>query len=147
MNTQLGYSLLMAFGLATEDDDAASLSKKKEATDDEAKEYVITFGKKHKGHKLTDVIKDDPSFIDWILNNSKDEYLLKCIELLTGQTPPTEEEKKEIVDLMVKINKLAVEKEVDFDEIRDNYDVRSSKDMTIEQLRDCVKWLEEMEVE
>lgn len=135
------YSLLMAFGLATEDDDAASLSKKKEVTEEAAKEYVITFGKKHNGHKLTDVIKNDPSFIDWILNNSKDEYLLKCIELLTGQVPLTEEEQKEIVDLMATINKLMVEKGIDAEEIRDMYDVKSSKDMTLQELRDCVEWL------
>ena len=34
------YSLLMAFGLATDDDDAESLSVIKEPTIEEAKEYV-----------------------------------------------------------------------------------------------------------
>ena len=144
------YALLKAYKIETGDDPDKDKSEeviveKIELTPELAKEYVITFGKKHNGHKLTDVIKDDPSYIDWILNNSKDETLLKCIELLTGKKPMTEEEQKEAIDLMVKTNKLAMEKEVDFDEIRDNYDVKSSKDMTIEQLRDCVKWLEELE--
>jgi len=118
----------------------------KEATEEEAKEYVITFGKKHNGHKLTDVIKDDPSYIDWILNNSKDEYLLKCVELLTGKIPLTEEEQNEVLKLMTEINKLAREKRIDFDEIRDMYDVKSSKEMTLEELRDCVEWLKKTEV-
>lgn len=117
----------------------------KEATEEAAKEYVITFGKKHNGHKLTDVIKDDPSYIDWILNNCKDEYLLKCVELLTGKVPLTEAEQNEILSLMTEINKLAIEKKVDFDEIRDMYDVKSSKDMTLEELRDCVEWLKTVE--
>lgn len=134
------YSLLMAFGLATEDDDATSLSVKKEPTKEEAKEYVINFGK-HKGKKLIDILEKDNYYSNWLLNNSKDEYLLKCIELLTGQVPLTEEEQKEAVDLMAEINKLMIEKGVDAEEIREIYDVKSSKDMTLEELRDCVVWL------
>lgn len=121
--------------------DSDSTNEGLEPTKEDAKEYVISFGKKHNGHKLTDVIKDDSDYIEWILNNSKDEYLLKCIELLTGKVPLTEEEKNEMLNLMAEVNKLAIEKKIDFDEIRDNYDVKSSKEMSLEQLRDCVVWL------
>ena len=58
----------------------------------------------------------------------------------------SEEDQKEILSLMTKVNKLAIDKKIDFDEIRDMYDVKSSKDMTLEQLRDCVKWLNSVEV-
>ena len=39
------YSLLMAYGLATEDDDATSLSKQIEVTEEYAKNYTFSFGK------------------------------------------------------------------------------------------------------
>lgn len=113
-------------------------------TEEDAKEYVFAFGK-HKDKKLIDVIKSNPDYIEWLLSNSNDEALLKCIEILTGKKPLTEEEQNEILSLMTEINKLAIEKKVDFDEIRDTYDVKSSKEMDLEQLRDCVKWLKEME--
>jgi hypothetical protein len=58
----------------------------------------------------------------------------------------SEEDQKEILSLMTKVNKLAIDKKIDFDEIRDMYDVKSSKDMTLDQLRDCVKWLNSVEV-
>lgn len=145
----VGRALGMAgFGIDTSiasADEVRNAMNNQLPTEEEAKAYVITFGKKHNGHKLIDVIENDSSYIDWILNNSKDEYLLKCIELLTGQVPLTEEEQKEMVDLLVEINKLMVEKGVDAEEIRDIYDVKSSKDMTLEQLKDCVQWLKECE--
>ena len=39
------YSLLMALGLATEDDDAQSLTEPKEVTKEEAEQYRLGFGK------------------------------------------------------------------------------------------------------
>ena len=135
------YSLLMAFGLATEDDDAQSLSEKKEPTQEEANNYKLSFGK-FKGKTLKEIQAEKPDYITWLLGNTKDEYMIKVIELATGRKLPTEEEQKEILELTVKLKKLAIEKKVDFDVIRDNYDVKSSKDMTLEELKDCVQWLE-----
>ena len=135
------YSLLMAFGLATEDDDAQSLSEKKEPTQEEANNYKLSFGK-FKGKTLKEIQAEKPDYITWLLGNTKDEYMITVIELATGIKIPTEEEQKEILELMVKLKKLAVEKKVSFEDIRDNYDVKSSKEMTLEQLRDCVQWLE-----
>lgn len=131
------YSLLMAFGLATEDDDAASLTQKKEATEKEAKEYVFSFGK-HKGKKLEDVILDDDNYIDWLLNNSKDEYLLKCIELLTGEVPMTEEEQKEKFDLLAEFNDLVVKTETDREKIYETFGVENNNQMTAEQIKTAI---------
>lgn len=136
------YSLLMAFGLATEDDDAASLSQKQEVevTEKDAEEYVFNFGK-HKGKKLIDLVEDEDGYIDWLLNNSKDEYLLKCIEILTGQVPLTEDDQEEILDLLNKMSELEIATNTSHDDILDHYGVKSNKQMTLEQLRDCIATL------
>ena len=135
------YSLLMALGLATEDDDAQSLTEKKEPTQEDADNYKLSFGK-FKGKTLKEIQAEKPDYITWLLGNTKDEYMIKIIELATGRKIPSEEEQKEILELTVKLKKLAIEKKVDFEVIRDNYDVKSSRDMTLEQLKDCVQWLE-----
>ena len=31
---------------------------------------TVSFGKKHKGHPLDEVARDDPSFLRWMLNQS-----------------------------------------------------------------------------
>lgn len=134
------YSLLMAFGLATEDDDAASLSQKQEVTEKDAKEYVFTFGK-HKGKKLVDLVEDEDGYIDWLLSNSKDEHLLKCIEILTGQVPLSEEEQEEVLDLLNKMSELEIATNTSHDDVLDHYGVKSNKQMTLEQLRDCIATL------
>jgi len=78
------YSLLMAFGLATEDDDANSLRKKdnqKEITTlDEALNYEITFGK-HAGDTLKFIIDDDRDYANWLLKNG-DDTIKKCLNMI-----------------------------------------------------------------
>lgn len=112
------------------------------STKEDAEKYVINFGK-HQGKTLKELVKTQPKYAEWLYANTKDENIKIGLEFLMHI--PTEEEQKEILSLMTEINKLAMEKNVDFDEIRDMYDVRSSKDMTLEELRDCVKWLKDIE--
>lgn len=118
------YSLLMALGLATEDDDAASITK--EPTKEEALDYTLTFGK-HNGKKLTEVPK---KYLEWLLDNSNDERLHKLINLATGMEQLTEEQKQEKVDLLGKIMILITDKNLDMDDIKDNYNVDSLSDLT-----------------
>lgn len=136
------YSLLMAFGLATEDDDAQSLSEKKEPTKEEADSYKLTFGK-FKGKTLKEVMNEKPDYIDWMLGNAKDEYMIKLIELATGKKALTEEEQKEKTNLMIELNNLLNEKDIDRDDFYDNYDVKTNSQMTIEQLKDGINYLKE----
>ena len=126
------YSLLMAFGLATEDDDAESLSIIKEPTLEEAKEYVLTFGK-HNGKKLSEV---DKSYLAWLRENGKDEYLKKLVNLLAPL--PSESEQKEILELIDSVNSLLDATDTDRDVFYKHYGVSSNGEMTIEQLRDAV---------
>ena len=134
------YSLLMAFGLATDDDDAASLSVKKVPTKEEAEGYVITFGK-HKGKKLSEVIKDN-----WYKNyllGGEDEYIKKCIELLTGEKPLTKEEQDRVFDLMGELHELLDETDTDRERFYNYYKVSSDAEMTLDQLEDAVAKLKQ----
>lgn len=133
------YSLLMAFGLATEDDDAQSLSELKEPTKEDAEKYVINFGK-HKGKKLNEVPED---YLEWLRDNDKTEpYLKKCCILLT-EPLPNENEQLKILNLMARMNELVSETNTDYEDITTHYKVDSTSKMTLKQLEDCVKNLEE----
>lgn len=133
------YSLLMAFGLATEDDDAQSLSELKEPTKEDAEEYTISFGK-HKGKKLKEVPED---YLEWLRDSDKTEpYLKKCCILLT-EPLPNENEQLKILNLMARMNELVTETNTDYEDITTHYEVESTSKMTLKQLEDCIKNLEE----
>lgn len=129
------YSLLMAFGLATDDDNAQSLSRKKEVemTEEEAKNYVLSFGK-NKGKKIDEL---EQSYIDWLLDNSNDEELLMAIKLVTGQVPMSEEESNERIKLLSEFNKLIIQTDTNPDDIYEHYKVESNSKMTNEQLKEA----------
>ena len=135
------YSLLMALGLATEDDDAQSLSINKEATIEDAKKWTFNFGK-HKGKTMQEVIKEDNQYVSWYLNNKANEYDMKCYELLTGKKLPSEEETMEKIALMSKLNDLVLETNCDYEGMLRHYEVDSNNEMTIEQLKDAISNLE-----
>lgn len=130
------YSLLMALGLATEDDDAQSLSEPKEVTKEDAEQYKLGFGK-HKGLTIKELPEE---YIDWLIGNSKDEYLLKCIELTTGKRPLTEEEEKQATDLQIELIKLMSEleqKDKQWDR-ESLYDYYGTKTLSIEQMKEAI---------
>ena len=131
------YSLLMAFGLATEDDDAQSLSEKKEPTKEEADSYKLTFGK-FKGKTLKEVEAEKPDYIDWLVGNAKDEYMIKLIQLATGRRIPTEEEHKEKTNKMIELNNLLNDLDIDRESFYTDYNVKSNGQMTIAQLDDAI---------
>ena len=136
------YSLLMAFGLATEDDDAQSLTVKKEWTYDDAQNYEITFGK-HKGKKIKDIPQ---SYLDWLLESDKADITIKTvIETFykgKGINILTDEEKAEKLTLMGDLNELFIKTGVDRDSMYKHYNVLTDSEMTIEQLKDAIKKLE-----
>lgn len=129
------YSLLMALGLATEDDDGASLS---EMTKEQAEKYTINFGK-NKGKLLMELVKDNDPYIDWLLNNSKDQALLKAIELLTGRTPKSEEEWDERIELDRKLQEIIVSKDLDVEKICEYYKVKRTSELSDEQIKEIIE--------
>lgn len=103
-------------------------------TQEEADNYKLTFGK-HQGKKLTEVPKE---YIEWLLGNSKDERMIKLIELATGIVVPSEEEQKEILELLGKIQDLSIEKDIDLEEVKSKFKVNSLNEMSIEQMKKCI---------
>ena len=104
-------------------------------TQEEADNYTLEFGK-YKGMKLSEVPKD---YVDWMLGNTKDERMIKLIELATGEKLPSEEEQQERLDLIPRIMELAQEKDIDIEKIKTKFKVDSLSDMTTEQLNKCIK--------
>lgn len=131
------YSLLMAFGLATEDDDAQSLSTKKEPTKEEADNYKLSFGK-FKGRTLKEIEEEKPDYIDWLLGNTKDEYMIKLIALATGRKILSEEEMQKKVEKMIELNNLIQETNTDREDFYVYYNVKTNSDMTLDQLEDAI---------
>ena len=77
------YSLLMAFGLATEDDDAQGLTKRENEeikTKEQAENYKIAFGK-YKGKTLKEIVETDEDYADWLYENA-DENIKKYLDLI-----------------------------------------------------------------
>ena len=79
------YSLLMAFGLATEDDDGASLTrpqKEEITTKEQAEQYKIKFGK-HAGKTIKELVETEKDYANWLYNNEKtDPIIKKCLNLM-----------------------------------------------------------------
>lgn len=135
------YSLLMALGLATEDDDAQSLTEKKEATEEDANNWEFTFGK-YKGLTMREILDEDEQYVEWFINNKASDYDKKCYEILTGEKLPTEEELKTRLELLGNINKLMTKKKILPDEVIE-YFGKTSSEMNDEDLQNVIKWLEE----
>lgn len=131
------YSVLLSYGLCCEDTDASELTRPIEMTEEDAKEYVITFGK-YKGKKLIDLL-EDKGYINWLVNNAKDQSVLKAIEILTGETPRTDEEWDDKIKLSLKLQELIVEKDLDVDAICEYYKVDELKDLKEEQIKEIVE--------
>jgi len=135
------YSLLMAFGLATEDDDAQSLSCSIELTQEEADSYTLTFGK-YKGQTLKQIEEQDHKYINWLMDNTKDERILKMIELSLGYALPDEEEQQERFELLDRVNNLIIEKDIDLEAIKKKFKVESTADIDTKTLKELVVYLE-----
>jgi len=108
-----------------------------EVTKEEADNYTLEFGK-HKGKKINELPND---YIDWLLDNSKDEKLLKIIELTTGKKLPSEEEQQEMNKLIIDNSNMMFEQGTDREEMMKYFKVESDRDMTLEQLKELNKIL------
>ena len=122
-------------------EEVANAIANQEPSKEDALEYKLTFGR-NEGKTLKEVQEEDPKYIEWILNNSKDERLLKMIELALGIKTPTQEEQIERLKLISNINDLCLEKDIDLDEVKTKFNVNDLKEMTIEQMKKCIVAME-----
>ena len=129
------YSLLMAYGLATEDDDAQSLTRPAISSKEEAEEYVISFGK-YSGKKMKELPQN---YLEWLLENSKDETIKICADYLIEHL--TNDEVQEKMMLMQELSGIMTEKNVDREKLYKHYKVSSDAELTAEQLKDAIERL------
>ena len=116
-----------------------------EITKEDAEAYKFGEKAKYPNKTIMEVLKTDPDYLQWWLDNGKNEQVKQMITLLTGMIPtpiPSEEEQKEILLLMAKLEKLIIETHCDIDKLKEHYNVKSTADLTIEQLKDAVDKLE-----
>lgn len=133
------YSLLMALGLATEDNDAQDLTISTINTKEDALKMTINFGK-YNGKTLND-IQDDKSYLEWLYTNSKDENIVKAVSLITGWETKTDDQMKEAVKLLTTIKDLMSAKNILSEELIETFG-KKSNEMTNEELKEVINWLE-----
>jgi predicted nuclease of restriction endonuclease-like RecB superfamily len=109
------------------------------ATKEEAEKVVITFGK-HNGKTLKELYENERRYFEWLRENTKDENIKVAIDLISPTI--SEEEEQEILTYMAEINTLVALTGADFDKILKHYEVKTTADMTLEQLKDCKATLE-----
>lgn len=105
-------------------------------TKEDAESFVLTFTK-HKGKTMKELVDTNMNMVEWLVNNSKDENVLKAIEILTGLKPLTEEEVNQRLELINTIEKLEIETDTDHQDILDHYDKESTSKFTTQELRDA----------
>ena len=113
-------------------------NKTSEPTKEEAEKYTFKSGQ-HANWTLKKVIEEDTKFLDWLLNNSKDNYLLQCIELLTGEVPMTEEEQDEKLEVTLEFQQALVDSGQDLEELLDYYNKEKKENFTINELTENQK--------
>ena len=122
-------------------EEVANAMQNQEVTQAEADNYTLTFGK-YKGKKLKELYEEEPNYIEWMINNTKDERMLKLIQMATGIHIPSEEESKQRLELLNTINNLVLDTETDIDELKKYFKVQSLNELTIAQLTKCKTILE-----
>ena len=105
-------------------------------TQEEADNYKLTFGK-YKDKTLKEVYEEDEKYIQWLLDNTQDERMLKLIELATGIVIPSEEETQQRLELINNINHLVLDTDTDYEEMYKYFKVKSLNELTITQLKEC----------
>lgn len=110
-----------------------------EMSKEEAEKVIVGFGK-HAGETLKEILETDKGYLLWMLGaeqtkQSMKDAIAKLINL------PSQEEQNETLQLTAELNDLFIQTKVDREKLYKHYDVKSSNDMTIEQLKDAIEKL------
>lgn len=116
-----------------------------EISKEEASRIVVNFGKKHPGETLGQILETDKNYLLWLIGQENTKQSMKdAIAKLIDY--PSEEEQKEILELMTKIQDLSIEKDIDLEEVKNKFKVSSLNEMSIEQMKKCVVAMNKKEV-
>lgn len=115
-----------------------------EITEEDANNYEFTFGK-YKGKSISGVYQEDKKYLQWCLDKGNNENLKQMIELITDlkrtPIPETEEEQIQKLELMNELNQMIALTGFSLDRVKRTYDVKSTSEMSIEQLQDAIERL------
>lgn len=114
-------------------------TSKKITTEEEAKNYKLTFGK-FEGKTLQEVSEENEWYITSYLLANGDNTILTALKLM-GYEVLSEEESQEKMQLMVELQDMMREKEISMEKLYKKYNVESISNMSIEQLKDAIERL------
>ena len=123
------YSLLMALGLATDDNDAQDLTMPSITTLEEAKAYKLTWGK-YAGKSLGEI---EENYLQWLLANTKDETIKTACDFIINHTTQKD------VDLQATFETLLIETDTDREKLYTNYGVNKYEELSEDQIKDAIK--------
>lgn len=113
-----------------------------ELTQEEADSYTLTFGK-YKGKTLKEIEEEDHKYINWLMDNTKDERILKMIEMSLGYALPDDDEQYERFELLNEVNALIYEKDIDLEAVKTKFKVNSTQELDTPTLKKIVEYLKE----
>lgn len=121
-----------------------------EITEEDANNYIFTFGK-YKDKSISEVYASDPKYLMWCLDKNDNEPLKQMIELITDlkrtPIPDSEEEQIQKLELMNELNQMIALTGFSLDRVKRSYDVKSTSEMSLEQLKDAIERLNKVGVE
>ena len=115
-----------------------------QVSEEEAKEYKFG-GKKHPNKTIMEVLEEDPNYLQWWLDNGKEERVKQMITLLTGMTStviPSEEEQQKRFNLLKQMQDLIDKTNTDYEAILKHFGVESNSELTDEQMEEAIKIME-----
>lgn len=127
---------MFGLGLALYSGEDLPEEENEEKLRERAEAYIFREGTKHAGKTILEVYKEAPKYLQWCLDNGKDEKVKEMITLLTNMKPteiPTDEEQMEMFGYLNKFNTMSDEQR---ETIYKKYKVKSNQELTLKQLRE-----------
>ena len=110
-------------------------------TEEEARNLQITFGK-YNGKTIGEIYEaEDIKYLEYLFDKSNDENIKKAVSLITGWETKTDDQMKEAVKLLTTIKDLMSAKNIFSEELIEAFG-KKSNEMTNEELKEVIKWLE-----
>ena len=129
----------------------AIANQNKPMTKEEALKVKLSFGK-YKNKTIEEILKVDREYLDWLMNNSKSEKIVKCCSIVLEKKAPsemTEEEQKDNLQQIKEMNNLFEKIEEKFpnfkrEEVYHKYGANEQKDLKPNDVSVIIKILKKM---
>lgn len=108
-------------------------------TKEDAERVVVNFGK-YEGKTLKEIMEVNENYLEYLREHSSDVNIKAGVDIL--KPLPSEEEQQEKLELINKVNTMARDTNTDIEKICETYNVDSTSNMTIEQLKQAIRVME-----